>query len=332
MPISSLNRRRLLPTRRRALLAALALPTLARAQAAWPERPVRVIIPYGAAGAGDSAARMTAAALSRAFNQPFVPENRPGGNTLIGAEAVAKSTDGHTLLFCSSPTMSTAPILYGARLPYAPERDFAPVGLVCRTPYFVFVPTNSPAKDLPGLIALAKQRPGALTYASIGNGTVGHMSSELLARTAGFSWTHVPYRAYANIAPDLIAGRLDAVIADLTTFGPLVQAGQARLLAAATAPRSAFRPDVPGMAELGFPGFDGSIWFALFAPAAMPPAVLARVNAALATWLARPETAPTFANNGQQPEHASGEAVRQMIRADAARFGPLIRDLNITAE
>ncbi len=319
--------------KRRLLLAALATPALARAQAEdWPSRPVRVVIPYGAAGAGDSAARLTAAALSRAFPQPFVPENRPGGNTLIGAEAVAKATDQHSLLFCSSPTMSTAPILYGPRLPYAPERDFAPVSLICTTPYFIFVPAASPAQSLPALIARAKANPGKLSYASIGNGTVGHMTSELLGRAAGMEWTHIPYRAYANIAPDLIAGRLDAVIADLTTFGPLVQAGQARVLAAATDQRSPFLPNIPGMAELGFPGFDGSIWFALFAAASTPAPAIQRMTSALHSWLALPATAQAFAANGQQPSPGTPATVTSKIRADAARFGPLIRELGITAE
>ena len=316
--------------KRRALLVALAAPGLAWAQS-WPLRPLRLIIPYGPGGAGDALARLTAAALGRALPQPVVAENRPGGNTLIGAEAVAKSMDGHTLLFCSSPTMSTAPILYGARLPYAPEQDFAPVGRLASTPYFIFVPMVSPARDLGGLVALAKARPGTLNYASIGNGTVGHMTSELLGRAAGMAWNHVPYRSYGAIAPDLIAGRLDAVIADLTTFGPLVQAGHARVLAAATAERSAFLPAVPGMAELGFPGFDGSIWFGLFAPtglaAAVPP-----LNAALRHWLAQSETTQALAAIGQVPSPSSPDELRDLIRADAARFGPLIRDLGITAE
>ncbi len=315
---------------RRLVLAALAAPALAHAEA-WPSRPLRLVIPYGPGGAGDALARQTAAALSRALPQPVVPENRPGGNTLIGAEAVAKSTDGHTLLFCSSPTMSTAPILYGARLPYAPERDFAPVGLLARTPYFVFVPTASPAQDLPGLIALAREQPGKLSYASIGNGTVGHMTSELLARAAGISWNHVPYRSYGAIAPDLIAGRLDVVIADLTTFGPLVQSGHARVLAAATERRSAFLPDLPGMAELGFPGFDGSIWFGLFAPTALV-AEVPRLNAALHAWQAQPETTRALAAIGQVPAGSTPAELSALIRADAARFGPLIRDLGITAE
>ena len=316
--------------KRRLLLAALAAPTVARAQS-WPSRPLRVIIPYGPGGAGDALARLTAAALSRALPQPVVAENRPGGNTLIGAEAVAKSTDGHTLLFCSSPTMSTAPILYGARLPYAPERDFAPIGLLARTPYFVFVPTVSPAKDLPGLIALAKEQPGKLSYATIGSGTIGHMTSELLGRGAGMAWNHVPYRSYGAIAPDLIAGRLDAVIADLTTFGPLVQAGQARVLAAATAERSAFLPEAPGMAELGFPGFDGSIWFGLFAPTALA-AEVPRLNAALHAWQAEAQTTRALAAIGQVPAGSTPDELGALIRADAARFGPLIRDLGITAE
>ncbi len=316
--------------KRRLLLAALAAPAVARAQS-WPSRPLRLIIPYGPGGAGDALARLTAQALGRALPQPVVAENRPGGNTLIGAEAVAKSTDGHTLLFCSSPTMSTAPILYGARLPYSPERDFVPVGLLSRTPYFVFVPTASPAKDLPGLIALAKAQPGRLSYASIGNGTVGHMTSELFGRAAGISWNHVPYRSYGAIAPDLIAGRLDAVIADLTTFGPLVQAGQARVLAAATDQRSPFLPALPAMAELGFPGFDGSIWFGLFAPTALA-AEVPRLNAALHAWQAEPETTRALAAIGQVPEASTPERLRDLIRVDVGRYGPLIRDLNITAE
>ena len=157
------------------------------------------------------------------------------------------------------------------------------------------------------------------------------MTSELLGRAAGIAWNHVPYRSYGAIAPDLIAGRLDAVIADLTTFGPLVQAGQARVLAAATDQRSPFLPDLPAMAELGFPGFDGSIWFGLFAPTTLA-AEVPRLNAALHAWQAQPETTRALAAIGQVPEASTPERLRDLIRVDVARYGPLIRDLNITAE
>jgi tripartite-type tricarboxylate transporter receptor subunit TctC len=157
------------------------------------------------------------------------------------------------------------------------------------------------------------------------------MTSELLGRGAGMAWNHVPYRSYGAIAPDLIAGRLDAVIADLTTFGPLVQAGQARVLAAATAERSAFLPEAPGMAELGFPGFDGSIWFGLFAPTALA-AEVPRLNAALHAWQAEAQTTRALAAIGQVPAGSTPDELGALIRADAARFGPLIRDLGITAE
>ncbi|MFT8243451.1 Bug family tripartite tricarboxylate transporter substrate binding protein [Roseomonas sp. BN140053] len=323
-------------TTRRALLGASAMTVLARhaaAQASYPTRPVRVLIPFTSGGASDTALRLTASALSQTLGQPFVVENRPGGNTIIAADLVAKSPpDGYTLLFCSSSTMSTNPVLYGERLPYDPERDFAPVGLVMRLPYFVFVPADSPARNLEEFLAMARARPGQLTFASIGNGTVGHLASEMLTRAAGVNMLHVVYRGYSNVAPDLAAGRLSMTVADLTTFGPLLKAGQLRVLAAGTRERSDFLPDVPGMSELGFREVDASVWAALFAPAATPPAVIARLNEALQGYLRTEAARNAFAGTSQVPTPAPPEELRQQVRADAGVYGPLIRSLGITVD
>ncbi|WP_439596246.1 Bug family tripartite tricarboxylate transporter substrate binding protein [Falsiroseomonas sp.] len=326
------------PRTRRAVLGAalLASPALlaasrsARAQGAWPQRPVRILAPFAAGGAPDVAIRLLLPQLSQAFGQPFVVENRPGASGAVAAEAVARAApDGHTLLLASNSVMVINPALFGDRLPYAPLRDFRPVARVARLPFFLFVPATSPARDLPGLIAQARAAREPLTYATNGNGTVGHVSTEQFRRAAGIDLIHVPYRAYPAAMGDLIAGRVAMAMADLTVFGSALAGGQLRALAAIAPERSPFLPDVPALPEHGLPALDGSVWFGLFAPAATPDEPVARLDAEVRSWLATPEAVQGLARISQQPAALDRTALAALLREDTARYAALIAEAGI---
>jgi tripartite-type tricarboxylate transporter receptor subunit TctC len=322
----------------RRLMAGLALSALpglhAGAQQPWPNRPVRVVVGYPPGGAADVAARLVAAHLTEALGAPFVLDNRPGASTIIAAEAAAKAApDGYTLLFGSQSTMASVPVLFSARAGYDPGRDFVPVGLVCRAPFFVFVSAASPDADLRALLDRARARPGALTYGSNGAGAAGHLATELLLRDAGLRMTHVPYRSYVPAFTDLAGGRLDMVLGDLTAAGGAVQAGRLRLLAAVSPQRSAFAPEVPTAAEAaGLPPFEAGAWFGLFAPRGTPDAAVAALSAALRDYLATERAHTAFTGIGLGPLFASPEEVTALVRSDTERFGRLIREQGITAE
>lgn len=316
-----------------ALLAGPALVAAsrgARAQGAWPQRPVRIVAPFAAGGAPDVAIRLVLPQLSQAFGQPFVVENRPGASGAVAAEAVARAApDGHTLLLASNSVMAINPALFGDRLPYAPLRDFRPVVRVARLPFFFFVPATSPARDLPGLIELARTAREPLTYATNGNGTVGHVSTEQFRRAAGINLVHVPYRAFPAAMGDLIAGRVAMAIADLTVFGAAVAGGQLRILAAVAAERSRFLPDVPALPEFGLPALDGSVWFGLFAPTATPDEPVARLDAEVRAWLATPEAAESLARIRQEPAPLDRTAFAALLRQDTARYAAIIAETGI---
>lgn len=323
------------PTRR-ALVAGLALaaarPALAQ-QPAWPSRPIRLLVPFPGGGAADVVARLVAAQLSTALGEPVVVENRPGGSTVIAAEAAARAApDGYTLLFASGATMSSVPALLPS-VPYDPDRDFAPLALISRLPFFVFVPSRLDAADLQGLLALARAKPGAISYGTNGIGTIGHLGMELLARGAGVEMVHVPYRAYGPALTDMLAGRIQVIMADLTVMGGALRNGDIRALAAAQPERSGFLAEVPTVAEAaGLAEFDASAWFAFFAPAAVPAPIQARLTEVMLGWLGTEEAREALARIGQVPLAGGPEALRALIAEERARLGRVIREAGIRLE
>ena len=323
-------------TRRAALAACLASPALApgaSAQGEWPGRPVKLLVPFPPGGAADVPARLLCEHLGRVLGAPFVIDNRPGGNTVIAADAAAKSApDGHTFLFCSNSTMASVPLLV-ANAPYQPERDFAPVGMVSRAPFFAIVPAASPAGSMAELMAMARREPGKLSYGSNGNGTAGNLGMELLKLTQRLDIVHVPYRSYVQALNDMLGGRLDLMLADLTVVGGALQAGTVKAIAAAVPQRSSFFPDLPTVAETtGIEGFDAGVWFGLFAPTGVPEAVLRRLNAEVVAWLGRPETTEALRRIGQVPDAGTPEQLRATVRADGARYARIIRETGVRIE
>jgi tripartite-type tricarboxylate transporter receptor subunit TctC len=265
---------------RRTLLAGLALPVAARAQTAYPSRPVRMIVPFAAGGSADVVARITALGMQEALGQPVVVENRGGSGGVIGSEAaLAAAPDGYTFVF---HTLSSAVLNAGLyrNLSFDVRRAFAPLALVGTLPNVIMVHPRVPARTLPELIALMKSRPGRVTYASSGAGTITHLSAQLLATMAGAEATHVPYRGSGPAFADLLAGTVDMMVDSMASVLSAVRGGQVRALAVTTLARSAALPEVPTAQEAGLPGYETYNWHGVFAHAATPAPIMARLEAA----------------------------------------------------
>jgi tripartite-type tricarboxylate transporter receptor subunit TctC len=315
---------------RSAVAAALACAASVAVAQTYPAKPVRVLIPFPTGGGAEQATRIVANHLTKALGQPFVIEARPGGNTIIGAEAAAKSApDGYTLFVCGPSTMTSNPVLYAGKLPYDPQRDFVPVGMVSKTPYFLVVSSSLPAKSLAELLALAKAKPGELSYASNGNATTNHLGYEILARAGGATLTHVPYKGFGQAMPDLLSGRVSTIMADLFFVQPAIKAGQLRLLAVTSAERSPLAPDTPTVAEQGVPGFDIVVWFAMFAPAGTSPEVVAKLGGEMRQFLATTEARDAYRQLGHEAAGSTPEALQAVVAADREKYARVIREAGI---
>ena len=270
----------------RALLAAsvvstalmgVALPALA--QSPYPNKPIRLIVPFAAGGGTDILARAVAARMADSMGQQVVVENRGGGNTLIGTEVVVRApADGYTLLMQTN-NLATNPTLYKGKISFDTRKDLAPVALVAGNPHVLVVHPSVAAKDLKEFIALAKAKPGSITFATAGSGTVNHLTGELLKMRAGIDMTHVPYKGSGALMPDLLAGHVNALFAAMPTVTAFIKDQRLRPIAVTTPRRFHGLPDVPTIAESGFPGYDLSSWFGILAPAGTPEAVIDRLNA-----------------------------------------------------
>ncbi len=228
--------------------------------------------------------------------------------------------------------MTANPTLYAGKLPYDPDRAFTPIGRISRFPFFLCVPSSSPATSMPAFVALAKAAPGKLTYASNGSGTVGHIATELFKRAAGIDLLHIPYKAYIQALPDLLSGQISSMMCDLSVTGANIRAGDLRPLAVTAAARSSFLPDVPTMAEVGYPDVEAEVWIGLFAPTGTPPDIIATLNGAMQVFLGSPQAVQDYKTIGQEPAPSSPEALRALIGRDTARYGEIIRAAHIQVE
>jgi tripartite-type tricarboxylate transporter receptor subunit TctC len=299
----------------------------------WPAKPVRVIIPYPPGGGAEAAARFLANHFTQAFGQPFLIDNRPGGNTVIGAEAAAKSpADGYTLFLTGGSTMSVQPFVFAGKLPYDPLADFAPVTQVSHFPFILLVPAAIKVNTLAELVAYAKARPGQLSYASNGSGAMAHLGMEMLKQATGMDLLHVPYKGFAPALPDLLSGRIAVMMADLAPVGQQVRAGSLRALAVTSPQRSSFLPEVPTLAESGVAGYDLDIWFGLFAPAKTPADIIGRLNAEARKFLGSAEAKEAYGKVGHEPLPSSAEAVRARIVAEQKAFAAAVKAANLKPE
>ena len=271
--------------------SALALPALALltrpAWAAFPDRPVRIIVPFAAGTSSDFQARMIGERMAPVLRQPVIVENRAGAGGVVGADAVAKAApDGYTLLLGSNGPLTNAPVLQ-ARLPYDPERDFAAVAMISRSPVTLSVRADSPFRTIADLLAAARAKPGDLSIGSSGQGSATHFLIEQVMAAAGINLTHVPYRGSSQSVPDLIAGNIPLVMAEISTILPLWQSGRARILAMSSAGRMPIAPEIPTLIEQGL-NLTGGSWAGLVTAAGAPPETMASLAAAVQAGLREP--------------------------------------------
>jgi tripartite-type tricarboxylate transporter receptor subunit TctC len=320
-------------TRRRTLkLAAAALaPALPGSTAfaqAWPNRYVRLIVPYPAGGGADAIARILGAKLSEMWGQQILIENKGGAGGNIASEAAARSVpDGYTM-YLGAEFLTTNPHVY-PKLSYDPIADLTPVSAVVQYPTVIALPNSSPAKTVQEFIAYANSTPGR-TFATPGHGTGPHLAGGLFKRAAGIELTHVPYRGAAPAINDLIPGRVDSFFNNIAPVVPLMQQGQVRGLAVTTARRSAAAPDVPTIAESGLAGFDVPGWYAIFVPAKSPPEVVARMNADINAALADPGVKGKLEGLGLFVGGSTPEALGNYVRSETEKWGPVIKAAGIS--
>ncbi|UFN48261.1 tripartite tricarboxylate transporter substrate binding protein [Roseomonas sp. OT10] len=323
MPGTRLTRRlaaRLLGT---AALGAAALRPAA-AQAPWPSRPIRLVVPFGAGTSTDIMSRLVTPHMAQTLGQPIVVENRPGAGGVVGSEVVAKSPpDGHTLVMGSIASHSVNASLM-PNLPYDILRDFTPISLVTTAPNLLVVGPQVPARTLPEFIAWAKTQT-SVTFASAGNGTSSHLAGELLKLRTGAPLEHVPYRAAAQALTDVVAGHVPMTIYQVTALLPFVREGRLRALAATSAQRLPWTPDVPTAMEQGIADFDVSAWHGLFGPARLPDAIRDRAHAALKGALEAPELRPQLLEQGLEPVGMPPDAFRDFLKGDIAKWAEVVR-------
>jgi len=312
--------------RRRSLaLAGLALPTVARAQA-FPTRPMRLVVPFPPGGASDIIGRLLATSMSETLGQPMVVENRPGANTAIGAEQVARAApDGHSMLLVTSTTLAIAPHL-SASLPYRVEQ-FAQAGLVVKMPFVMVSAPLHPPATMQAVIADARARPGAVNYASHGRGGSAHLVGELWRAAAGVDIVAVHYTGNAPATVDMIANRVQLMFDGSPTALAAARSGQLRALAIMSDRRSPAAPDLPTMAEAGLPGVTAYSWYGVSVPAATPEPVLARIEAAIARAVADPTVRARFLADGLEPGELNRAQFIRMVAEESEKWGRLIASI-----
>ena len=315
---------------RRSLLAgagvALAMPWTARAQGGYPDRPIRLVVPFPPGGGTDVISREIGSRVAAATGWTFVLDNRPGAGGNIGLDAVAKAApDGHTIGMGQTANLAINPALY-RNLPYDVLRDFTPIGLVAQQPNIIVVGKQSPVRSLADLLAAARARPGQLSAGHPGNGTVGHLSGEMLNRLANVQITQVPYRGAGTVVTDLLAGRLDVYSANPLSVKGVLEAGEVRAIAVTSAARARAFPDVPTVAEQGFPGFEAMNWTGLVAPARLPEPILARWNEELRKALSGPEIVARLAAEGSEPVGSTPDGFRAKLASELVKWGQVVRE------
>ena len=301
----------------------------ALAQAGYPDRPIRVIVPFGAGTSTDILTRLISPRMSQSLGQPVVVENRPGAGGVTGSDAVAKAPpDGYT--FCMGSIAShSINVALMPKLPYDVSRDFVPISLVTNAPNLLVVGPQVPARTLPEFLAWSRRQIGGASYASAGNGTSSHLAGELLRLRTGAPLVHVPYRSGAQAVTDVVAGHVPMLVYQVAAVLPFVRDGRLRALAAASTRRLEWAPEVPTALEQGVPDFDVSAWHGLFAPAGLPAPVLERVFGALTEALTDPEVRPKLAEQGLEPVGMAPAEFRRFLQADIAKWRDLVRAADI---
>jgi tripartite-type tricarboxylate transporter receptor subunit TctC len=296
----------------------------------WPSRPLRYIVPYPPGAFNDTLARTLAAELPKTLGQPVIVENRPGGNTIIGTEAAAKSPpDGYTLFGAALP-FSVIQSLY--KTSFDVTKDFAPVTLAGVTPNLLVANSSAPFSDVKGMIAYAKANPGKLNYASTGNGSSNHLSFELFKSMTGTEVTHVPYKGSAPAVTDLIAGQVQVMFDNTPNVLPHVRAGKLKALAVSSKARSGLAPEIPTVDESGVPGYDVGVWFGVLTVAGTPRDIVQRLNTDMVKILTSPEIKERFGKAGVDVVAGTPEQFSAYLKGEVARWAKVVQDANIKAD
>jgi tripartite-type tricarboxylate transporter receptor subunit TctC len=317
----------MMSTTRRTLvaLAATILSTGALAQA-YPNTAIRVVVPFPPGGGTDIIARGVTQKVTEMTGWTFVVENKPGAGGSLGVDAVAKApADGYTLVLGQTSNIAINPALY-AKLPYNPQKDLAPVGLVASAPLVIVVSTQSAFKTLPDLVAAAKAKPGSVNFASSGNGTVAHLTGEQLQKTAGVKFQHVPYKGANQALTDVIGGQVDIYVSSVPTVLAQIRNGKVRALAVTSAKRVDDLPQTPTVGESGYEGFDAFTWFGFLAPAATPKDIVARLNAEFNKALQQPDLRKRLGDEGADPLGGPPDQFAKLIREELVRWGKMVKE------
>lgn len=322
--------RRRVPVSAAVAVAACLSCSFAAAQE-FPAKAIRIVVPFPAGGAMDLLARQVGQGFTERWSHQVVVDNRPGAGGVIGTAAAAKSpSDGYTLMMGSSSTLAIAPSL-GAKLPYDPVKDYAPISQVAVVPILLVIHPALPVRSIPELVKLAKARPGEIAYASNGVGTTAHIAAELFAHSAGIRFNHVPYKGGGVAITDLLGGHVQLLFGAVSTSIPHMKAGKLRALGVTTRKRLAALPDVPAIGER-IPGYEVTQWFGLFAPAGTPPAVVSRLSAEVRSIVALPAVQERFIQQGIEPVSSTPEQFSAYIKAELAKWMRTLKQLGIQSE
>jgi len=317
----------------RLLLVALAMANVYPALAeTWPTRPIRFIVPFAPGGGGDVVGRIIGQRMSEQLGKPLVIDNRAGGGGTLGCELAAKAApDGYTLLLGNVGPIAVGPALY-PKLAYDPVRDFAPVTMIASFPNLLVANPGLPFKTVPELVAYAKSRPGQLNFASAGAGTSTHLAGELFKSVAGIDVVHVPYKGGAAAMTDIIAGQVAYYFGTMPSSMPLAKAGKLRALAVTSLTRSPAAPEVPTIAESGYPKFETAAWYGLMFPTGTPREIVARTNAATMVVLALPDIRERLVHEGSEPLGSTPAQFGAYIKAEIAKWSGVVKAAHLKAD
>ena len=322
-------------TRRILFAALMAVATLHAAPVVaqtWPTKPIRLMVPFPPGGSTDIVSRIVAQKLGERLGQSFVVENRGGAGGTLGTAAMAKAApDGYNLTVASTSTHVVAPGVY-AKLEYDPIKDFAPISLIGVSPYLLVVNPAVPARSLQELVALAKAQPGKLNYASAGVGSTTHLATEMLKSVSSTYMLHIPYNGNGPAGTAVVAGQVEILFGSLPALLPHAKSGRVRALAVGTPKRSPALPDVPTVAESGYPGFDASLWLAFMAPAGTPQPIIERLNREIATVIATASTRELLDKAGAEPLVSTPAELAAMIRDGLPKYAKVIKAAGVKAE
>lgn len=311
------------------IVGTIFVPLSAQAQADYPNKPIRLIIGFPPGGSTDIVGRIVAQKLGERLGQTIVVENRAGAGGTIGAELAAKAApDGYTLTIGTTSTHAVAAGAY-SKLPYDPVKGFMPISLVAVTPYLLVVNPKVPANNLAELVALAKSQPGKLNYASAGNGSTTHLAMEMLNDVAGIKVVHVPYKGNAQADLAILSNEVQVLFGSMPALLQNAKADKVRPLAVGSAKRSVALPNVPTVAESGYPGFEAALWLGVLAPAGTPKPIIERLNKELVSIVATPDFKVLMEKNGAEPISNSPDQFGSMIRAEVERYGKVVKNIGL---